>query len=83
MGVKVADIRSILSTRSRATFPYRINFDTVGYETLPKMNKWCEEQCKGLWRAHSVHALYWQFENDHDATMFMLKWANAEGNKIK
>ncbi len=79
----VGSINEILATRARATFSHRINFDKVGYETLPKMKTWCDENCQGLWRNEQVHALYFQFENDRDATMFMLRWGTAEGNKLK
>ena len=82
-GLKVASVSEILATRARATFSHRINFDKVGYETLPKMKTWCDENCQGLWRNEQVHALYFQFENDRDATMFMLRWGTAEGNKLK
>ncbi len=81
--MRIASVREILATRARATFNYRINFETVGYETLPKMKQWCEEHCTGIWRNEQIHAIYFQFENDYDATMFMLKWAGAEGNKLK
>lgn len=81
--MKAASMNEILATRSRATFSHRINFDTIGYETLPKMKQWCEEQCQGLWRSHTTHALYFQFEEERDATMFMLRWGGAEGNKLK
>jgi hypothetical protein len=83
MAIKTPTLSSILSTRARATFSYRINFDTIGYETLPKMKEWCETNCKGLWRSETYHALYWQFEDDYDATMFMLRWGGAEGNRLK
>jgi hypothetical protein len=83
MAIKTPTLNSILATRARATFPYRINFNTVGYETLPRMKEWCESNCKGLWRNEQTHAIYFQFENDHDATMFMLKWGGAEGNQLK
>ncbi len=82
-GLRVASVNEILATRSRATFSHRINFQTVGYETLPKMKDWCEENCEGLWRCESIHALYFQFSEDRDATMFMLRWGGAEGNKLK
>ena len=82
-GTKVGSLNEILSSRSRATFSHRVNFDTVGFMTLNKMKQWCEDNCNGLWRAESSYALYWQFEDDYDATMFMLKWATAEGNKLK
>ena len=82
-GFKVASLGQLLATRARATFPYRINFDKINYTTLPVMKQWCEDNCKSLWRCESYHALYFQFEDDHDATMFMLKWSGAEGNEIK
>jgi hypothetical protein len=72
-----------LATRARAVFPYRINFERIGYETLPKMKEWCKANCKGLWRNEQVHAIYFQFENDYDAMMFMLKWGSAKGNELK
>ena len=80
--MRVASVNEILATRARATFSYRINFDTIGYETLPKMKEWCEEQCQGLWRSHTTHALYFQFAEERDATMFMLRWGGADGNKL-
>jgi hypothetical protein len=82
-GLKVGSVNEILATRARATFSHRINFDQVGYETLPKMKTWCEENCEGLWRAQTVHALYWQFAEERDAMLFMLKWGSAAGNKLK
>ena len=81
--VIISDIKTILATRARATFSHRINFDKVGYTTLPKMKEWCEEKCEGLWRCESTHALYFQFEEERDATMFMLRWGGAEGNQLK
>jgi hypothetical protein len=81
--MKIASFNDILATRSRAVFSHRINFDNVGYETLPKMKEWCDTNCQGIWRCNVIHALYFQFELDTDATMFMLKWGGAEGNKLK
>jgi len=81
--VKIATLNNILATRARATFSHRINFQEVGYETLPKMKEWCEENCTGLWRNEQVHAVYFQFEEDRDATMFMLRWGGAEGNTLR
>ena len=80
---KIATLGELLATRARAVFPYRINFDNVGYSNLEPMKQWCEKNCKSLWRCESYHALYFQFEDDYDATMFMLKWGSAEGNKLK
>lgn len=81
--MKIDNLREVMASRARATFSHRINFQTIGYETLPKMKQWCEDNCQGLWRNEQVHAIYFQFENDHDATMFMLRWGGAEGNKLK
>lgn len=81
--IQIADIRSILATRARSTFGHRINFQEVGYATLPKMVEWCENNCTGLWDHHSRFALYFRFAEERDATMFMLRWGSAEGNKLK
>ena len=80
---KIGSLNDILSTRSRAVFPYRINFESVGLDTLTKMKEWCEVNCKSIWRCEQFFAIYFQFENDYDATMFMLRWGQAEGNKLK
>jgi hypothetical protein len=80
---KVASLNEILATRSRAIFPHRVNFEQVGYETLKSMISWCEKSCKGIWRCEKVHAIYFQFSDDYDATMFMLKWGGAKGNILK
>ena len=80
---KVATLNEILATRARAMFPYRINFNKVGHGNIDSMTEWCENNCKGLWRQETYHALYWQFSDDYDATMFMLKWGGAKGNVLK
>ena len=81
--MKTASINEILATRARATFSHRVNFDTIGYESMDQMRSWCEENCRGLWRLQHVHALYFQFEEERDAMMFMLRWGTAEGNRLK
>jgi hypothetical protein len=81
--MKTATLEEIMATRFRVTYSHRINFQTVAYETLPKMKQWCEENCDDLWRCESTHALYFQFAEERDATMFMLRWGGAEGNKLK
>lgn len=81
--MKIASLNQIMATRSRATFSHRINFTRLGYDNLPLMKQWCEDNCRGLWRNEQVHAIYWQFEDEKDATMFMLRWGSAEGNKLK
>lgn len=81
--MKPLDIRSVLATRARNMYPYRINFDSIGYENLPKMKQWCEENCQDIWDSHSKYALYFRFVDEKDATMFMLRWGSADGNKLK
>ena len=83
MNVTLPSIREVLATRARATFNYRINFDLIALANLDTMRTWCHEKCTGLWRCESTHALYFQFEDDYDATMFMLRWGSAEGNELK
>lgn len=80
---EIATLGELLATRARATFPYRVNFHTIGITSLDLMREWCEKNCKGIWRVEHVHALYFQFSDDHDAMMFMLRWGGAEGNKLK
>ena len=80
---KVTTLNEILATRARMMFPYRINFDVIDYHNLSKMKLWCEDNCKGIWRCEHFHALYFQFSDDYDATMFMLRWATADGNKLR
>jgi hypothetical protein len=82
-GFKVATLGELLAMRAGAVFPDCMNFEKTNYTTLPLMKQWCEDNCKSLWRCESYHALYFQFEDDYDATMFMLKWSGAEGNEIK
>ena len=79
----VTTLNEILATRARAVFPHRVNFHTIGYKSLDDMRAWCENNCKGIWRVEHVHALYFQFSDDYDATMFMLRWGSAEGNKLR
>jgi len=82
-GTRIATLGEILATRARAVFPYRINFQTVRVDSIEEMKTWCHDNCKSLWRCESYHALYFQFEDDYDATMFMLRWGSAEGNELK
>lgn len=83
MDVKPLDLRSVLASRARNIYAYRINFDSIGYDNLDKMRAWCETNCEGLWDSHSRYALYFRFEQERDATMFMLRWGTANGNKLK
>lgn len=81
--IKTASLNEIMATRARATFRYRVNFDSVPLQNLEDMRAWCVDNCQDLWRCESYHALYFQFADDHDAMIFMLRWSNAEGNKLK
>jgi len=78
-----ANIQEILVTRARTQFSHRINFDNIKLGNVALMCKWCEQNCTGLWREENYHALYFQFEESRDATMFMLRWGSADGNKLK
>lgn len=73
----------VLATRAKASFSHRINFQTVAHSNIEPMKYWCRDNCQGLWRCETYHALYWQFELDRDAMIFMLRWGTDEGNKIK
>ena len=83
MNTTLPSIVEVLATRVRATFSHRINFDQLALANLKIMKAWCHEKCIGIWRCESTHALYFQFEESQDATMFMLRWGSADGNKLK
>ena len=76
-------LQQILATRDRASFSHRVNFDKILYTNLQLMDDWCNKHCSGAWRRHSVYALYFQFQDERDATMFTLTWGTAEGNVLK
>lgn len=80
--LKIGSVEEVMATRARATFSHRVNFDAIKYKHLDVMKSWCTDNCQGLWRAETVHALYFQFENERDAFLFMLKWGAADGNKL-
>lgn len=73
----------VLATRARANFPYRINFDKIDYHNLQPMKDWLKENCQGIYRFELIHAIYVQFAEERDATMFMLRWGTAKGNELK
>ncbi len=76
---RVGTIDEVLSTRVRAVFPYRVNFDQITHAQVEEMAVWCINNCRALWREEHYHALYFQFEDDYDAMMFMLKFG-GRGN---
>lgn len=81
--VTLPPLGEVLATRARATFPYRINFNKVDYYNLQPMKDWLKENCKDIYRFELIHAIYVQFANEQDATMFMLRWGTAKGNELK
>lgn len=80
---KVGSLHDILASRTRMEFRYRVDFDEAPLQNLDEMTLWCKENCKGLWRREQYYAIYFQFDDDYDATMFMLRWGGASGNKLK
>lgn len=72
--LKIGSLNDILASRAKMTWPRRINFDGLFLSDIDEMESWCENNCKGLWRRERYHALYFQFDNDNDAMMFMLKF---------
>ncbi len=81
--LKTANLAEVMMTRARSVYSHRVNFDFVSLENKHAMNDWCEQNCKGIWRSENYFALYWQFTDESDATMFMLRWGGAEGNKLR
>ena len=78
---KIATLNDVLATRVKMDFRYRFNFEEFGYDALHNAERWCAENCQGVWHIERTHALYFQFDNEQDATMFMLKWSSH--GKIK
>ena len=76
---RVDTINEVLSTRARAVFPYRVNFDQIQLSQITEMADWFTNNCKELWREEHYHALYFQFTDERDAVMFMLKFG-GRGN---
>lgn len=74
---------NILASRARSKLSYRINFQEVDNSNIDQMNTWCSNNCNGIWDYHIRYALYWRFEEEADATMFMLRWGSTNGNKLK
>ena len=83
MSKSIGSLDEILATRVRTVYPYRVNFDNITRNQIEEMAAWCINNCKDLWREEHYHALYFQFEESQDATMFMLRWGSADGNKLK
>ena len=71
---KVATLGELLATRVRTVYPYRVNFDSITRNQIEEMATWCINNCKELWREEHYYALYFQFTDERDAMMFMLKF---------
>ena len=78
-GTKIATLNEILVTRAKIKFPHRVNFDNITRNQIEEMSVLCIDNCKDLWREEHYHALYFQFADDKDAMMFMLKFG-GRGN---
>jgi len=76
-------LEDILATREKTRFRHRVNFASVLPENYDLMEEWCRENCHDSWRSNYMFAIYFQFENEKDATMFMLRWSNAYGNRLQ
>ena len=77
--IKIGSLNEILATRVRTVYPYRVNFNNITRNQIEEMATWCINNCKDLWREEHYHALYFQFTDDYDAMMFMLKFG-GRGN---
>ncbi len=76
---KIASLNELLATRARTVFPYRVNFNNITHNQIEEMASWCINNCKEPWREEHYHALYFQFTDERDAMMFMLKFG-GRGN---
>lgn len=75
-GTRVGTLTEILATRVKMEFQHRVDFTPYNYpyDKHLEIIEWCKKNCQGVWRAETTLALYFQFDNDRDATMFMLRW---------
>lgn len=78
-GTKISTLDNILATRAKIIYPYRVNFDNITHNQIEEMAVWCINNCKEIWREEHYYALYFQFTDERDAMMFMLKFG-GKGN---
>ena len=71
---KIATLDQVLASRVKIYFKHRVNFHKPDIVEFAKMQSWCDRNCKGRWNSNSHYAYYFQFEDEYDATMFMLKY---------
>lgn len=76
-GTKIASLDQLLATRAKVVWPHRINLDQPSANQRNAMYKWCEGNVKGMWRMSSEFADYFQFADERDAIMFMLKFGGS------
>ena len=77
-----ADLDHILITRVRATFRHRVDFERIDPRKIDEIKRWCETNCRDIWRfshSHRASGGYFQFDNDQDVMMFVLKWGSQGG----
>lgn len=63
-------------------YPFKDKIENVDYWTvycgsfrnITAADKWCEENCKGIYYYGMPHPLYWKFSNKNDAIQFRLTW---------
>lgn len=68
-------LEQLLATRVRINFRYRVNLSPgTDYVKLKEIDEWCRTHCKGPWQSNDKFAVYYQFEDERDATLFTLKW---------
>ena len=79
-GTKVATLEQLLATRAKVTWPFRINFNMPTRAEVHKMYAWCETNAVGKWNASTEFADYFQFQDERDAVMFMLKFGGTRGS---
>ena len=77
MSLKIATLESIIATRVKQAWQYRVDINATR-EERNKMVAWCHSNVKGAWRSNEVFVDYFHFENDADAMMFMLKFGGSK-----
>ena len=65
---------SILETRTKTVWPYRVDIDTtIGQKAV---DAWCEKHCKGKFTSIQLgnRVIIYRFKNQNDMTLFILRW---------
>jgi hypothetical protein len=69
---EIPSLREILSTRSRE-FPHKVKLTNLEIDRK-EINDWCMLNCIYLYKNYSYNPKSWEFSDDRDATLFILKW---------